>query len=69
MKVDFKNPAGDSDIMCLKRQGKDTSCIFTGNLVKDSSYFAVTAPNPGKCRPFSDDPLEVSKVLFYLSNK
>jgi len=45
--------------MCLKEQ-KAGSCIFTGNLLSDSSFFAVTATNPGQCRPFSKDPLEVS---------
>ena len=66
MKVDFKNSAGDTDIMCLKQE--KGPCIFTGNLVKDSSYFAVTATNPRQCRPFGNDPLEVRLLLTSLIN-
>ena len=46
----------------MKEQGEG-SCIFTGNLLGDSSFFAVTATNPGKCRPFSKDPLEVLLLM------
>ena len=58
-RINFKNAAQDRDIMCLKEQGEGT-CIFTGNLLGDRSFFAVTATNARQCRPFSNDPLEVS---------
>ena len=60
--INFKNAGRDRDIMCMKEQGEG-SCIFTGNLLGDSSFFAVTATNPGKCRPFSKDPLEVLLLM------
>ena len=60
--VNFKNAGRDRDIMCMKEHGEG-SCIFTGNLLGDSSFFAVTATNPGKCRPFSKDPLEVLLLM------
>jgi len=45
------------DLMCM--QAGQSPCIWTGNLVDDGSYVAVTASS-GNCRPFSSDPLEVS---------
>ena len=62
MRIDFKNAAQDRDLMCLKEQGRG-SCIFTGNLLGDRSFFSVTATNEKKCSPFSDDPLEVNFIL------
>ena len=46
------------DLMCM--QAGQSPCIWTGNLVDDGSYVAVTASS-GNCRPFSSDPLEVSR--------
>jgi len=43
--------------MCMRRG--NGQCIFTGNLISDNSFVAVTAES-GQCRPFSSDPLEVS---------
>ena len=62
LRINFKNAGRDRDIMCMKEKGEG-SCIFTGNLLGDSSFFAVTATNPGKCRPFSKDPLEVLLLM------
>ena len=42
--------------MCMRRG--NGQCIFTGNLISDNSFVAVTAES-GQCRPFSSDPLEV----------
>ena len=53
---DGKIPA--NDVMCMKTG--QSPCIWTGNLVQDGSYVAVTASS-GQCRPFSSDPLEVRK--------
>ena len=37
--------------MCMRNQ--KYPCIFTGNLVSDNAYVAVTASNAGgNCRPF-----------------
>ena len=58
--------------MCLKMKLEGLSkCIFSGNLPKDHSYFAVTATNLGQCRPFSNDPLEViiNDYQFYIIAK
>ena len=44
------------DLMCMKKG--EYPCIWTGNLVQDGSYVAVTASS-GQCRPFSSDSLEV----------
>ena len=51
---------GDSDIMCLAKD-PNAECIFTGQIISDGSYAAVTASN-GRCRPFGTDPLEVSHI-------
>ena len=50
--------------MCMRKG--NGQCIFTGNLISDNSFVAVTAES-GQCRPFSSDPLEVSTsiALFY----
>ena len=53
---------GDSDIMCLAKD-PNAECIFTGQIISDGSYAAVTASN-GRCRPFGTDPLEVSHISF-----
>ena len=54
---DGKMPANDE--ICMKTG--QSQCIWTGNLVHDGSYVAVTASS-GQCRPFSSDPLEVRKI-------
>ena len=46
--------------MCMRRG--NGQCIFTGNLISDNSFVAVTAES-GQCRPFSSDPLEVSMYV------
>ena len=56
--IEFDDAVGGSDIMCMNKS-PNTECIWTGNLIKDSSFVAVTGSN-GKCRPFGNDPLEVS---------
>lgn len=53
---------GDSDIMCLA-ENPNAKCIFTGQIISDGTYAAVTASN-GKCRPFGTDPLEVSWFIW-----
>merc|ERR1712223_2327703 len=50
-RIDFKNAAQDRDLMCLKEQGRGT-CIFTGNLLGDRSFFSVTATNARQFVPF-----------------
>ena len=55
--IEYDDAEGGSDTLCMKEG--DFPCIFTGNLVKDGSYVAVTATN-NVCRPFGSDPLEIS---------
>ena len=55
--IEFDDSEGGSDTLCMKEG--DFPCIYTGNLMKDGSYAAITASD-GKCRPFGSDPLEVS---------
>ena len=53
---------GGTDIMCM-RNG-NFPCIFTGNLVSDNAYVAVTASNAGgNCEPF---PSDFEVVIFIL---
>ena len=56
--IEFDDAKKGSDIMCMNKS-PNTECIWTGNLINDSSFVAVTGSN-GKCRPFGNDPLEVS---------
>ena len=51
--------------MCMKRG--NGQCIFTGNLISDNSFVAVTAES-GQCRPFSSDPLEVRTSISHCGN-
>ena len=59
--IEFDDAKKGSDIMCMNKS-PNTECIWTGNLINDSSFVAVTGSN-GKCRPFGNDPLEVSKIV------
>ena len=62
--ITYDDAQGGSDIMCMRRG--NGQCIFTGNLISDNSFVAVTAES-GQCRPFSSDPLEVSTYVRRLS--
>ena len=53
--ITFNDGQPGSDIMCMK--GKQ--CVFTGNLIDDGSYVAVTASL--QCTPPLSDPLDVLK--------
>ena len=63
--IEYDDAQGGSDIMCLKKGQFD--CIFTGNLISDNSYVAVTASS-GRCRPFSSDRLEVCIQILLFHN-
>ena len=51
--ITFNDDQPGSDIMCMK--GKQ--CVYTGNLINDGSYVAVTASL--QCTPELSDPLSV----------
>ena len=57
--ITYDDNLGGFDIMCMKSH-KDFPCIFSGNIISDNSYAAITSQNGGQCRPFSSDPLNVS---------
>ena len=64
--IEFDDAKGGSGTMCMNKS-PNTECIWTGNLISDSSFVAVTGSN-GKCRPsridsYVTDPLEVSFFL------
>ena len=65
--ITFNDGQPGSDIMCMK--GKQ--CVWTGNLIDDGSYVAVTASD--QCTPELSDPLSVRffsvsilKLIHYL---
>ena len=64
--IEFDDAKGGAGIMCMNKS-PNTECIWTGNLISDSSFVAVTGSN-GKCRPFGNDPLEVSYFKIYIKS-
>merc|ERR1711963_130828 len=53
----YDDAQGGDDTLCMKKGS--SNCIFTGKLLSDDSYAAITASS-GNCRPFSNNELEVS---------